>query len=99
MQKPLVAARYEKSLLDLAVEQNAVEDTLKDVQLLNAVCEQSRDFVNVLRSPIIHADKKESILNEVVSNKLHALTKAFIKLLTNKGREANLPEIAEAFIA
>lgn len=99
MQNPRLATRYAKSLLDLAVEQNAVENTLKDVQLLNAVCEQSRDFVNVLRSPIIHADKKQSILNEVVGNKLHPLTTAFIKLLTNKGRESNLPEIAEAFIA
>ena len=30
MQNPRLATRYAKSLLDLAVERNSVEDTLKD---------------------------------------------------------------------
>lgn len=99
MQNPRLASRYAKSLLDLAKEQNVVEVTLKDVQFLDAVSRQSRDFVNMLRSPIINADKKHKILSEVIGNQLHTLTQAFMTLLVNKGREANLPEIAEAFIA
>lgn len=99
MQNPRLAIRYAKSLLDLAIEQNSVEDTLSDVQLLHAICSQSSEFVNVLRSPIIHADKKQSILDAVMGSKLHTLTEAFIRLLINKGREANLPEIATTFIS
>ena len=100
MQNPRLASRYAKSLLDLAVEQNQVEVTLKDIQLLSAVCHQSRDFANMLRSPIIKADKKHAIINAIIGNELQApLTKAFINLLVNKGREANLPEIADAFIS
>ncbi len=99
MQNPRLASRYAKSLLDLAVEQNQVEVTLKDIQLLSAICHQSRDFANMLRSPIIKADKKHAIINAIIGDKLQApLTKAFINLLVNKGREANLPEIADAFI-
>lgn len=98
MQNPRLAIRYAKSLLDLAIEQNSVEDTLNDVQLLHAICSQSSEFVNMLRSPIIHADKKQSILDAIIGNKIHTLTQAFIRLLVNKGREANLPEIATAFI-
>ena len=100
MQNPRLASRYAKSLLDLAIEQNQVEATLKDIQLLSAVCHQSRDFVNMLRSPVIKADKKHAIINAVIGDKLQApLSKAFISLLVNKGREGNLPEIADAFIS
>ena len=99
MQNPRLASRYAKSLLDLAVEQNQLETTLMDTQLLQAVGRQSRDFANMLRSPIIKADKKQQIINAVLGDKLGTLTKAFINLLVNKGREANLPEIADAFIS
>ncbi len=99
MRNPRLAGRYAKSLLDLAVEQNAVAATLQDMQLLDGISAQSPEFVNMLRSPIIKGDKKQKIITAVVSDKLSTLTKAFVNLLTNKGREANLPEIATAFIA
>jgi F-type H+-transporting ATPase subunit delta len=98
MQNPRLAARYSKSLLDLSVEQNQVDTVLADIQLLDNVCLHSKDFSNMLRSPIIKADKKLAIIEAVLGSKLSALTKGFIKLLVNKGREANLPEMAHAFI-
>ncbi len=99
MQNPRLASRYAKSLLDLAQEQNSMDATLQDVKLLDAISKGSRDFENMLRSPIINADKKQDIIAAVVGNRLSPLTQAFVKLLVNKGREANLPEIAAAFIA
>lgn len=99
MQNPRLASRYAKSLLDLAKEQNSLDATLNDVKFLDAVSKGNRDFENMLRSPIIKADKKQDILNAVFGDRLSPLTQAFIKLLVNKGREANLPEIAGAFIA
>ena len=99
MQNPRLAARYAKSLLDLAVEQNQLDATLADIKLLDQVTAQSREFANVLRSPVIKADKKQAIIEAVLGNQLAALTKAFVTLLVNKGREINLPEIAKAFIS
>ena len=68
------------------------------MQYLQAVCKASRDFVNLLRSPVVKADKKESILAAVTNGKVSALTTAFNNLLINKGRESDLPEIVNAFI-
>lgn len=99
MQNPRLASRYAKSLLDLAVEQNSLPVTLQDMQLIHAIAQQSHEFVNVLRSPIIKGDKKKAIIDAVVGDKMSTLGKAFIVLLVNKGRERNLPEIAEAFIS
>lgn len=99
MPNPRLASRYAKALLDLAVEQKAVDTTLQDIRILEASCKQSRDFTNVLRSPIIKADKKQAIMDAVLGNQISALTSGFMKLLVSKGREANLPEIADAFLA
>lgn len=98
MPNPRLASRYAKSLLDLAVEQNNLEATLKDVQLLDQVT-KNRDFASMLRSPIIKADKKQDIIKAVLGNNLGQLTQAFVNLLVSKGREGNLPEIASAFIS
>ncbi|MBC7552707.1 MAG: ATP synthase F1 subunit delta [Taibaiella sp.] len=98
MRNPRLASRYAKSLLDLAIERNSVPETLADIQLLNSVCRSSREFKVMLQSPVVPGAKKLSVINAVVSDRLHELTKAFISLLVTKGRELNLPEIGEAFI-
>lgn len=98
MPNPRLAARYAKSLVDIAVEKNQLEAVYADVKFLEAVCLGSREFVNLLRSPVIKADKKEKIIEAVTARKVSPLTTAFNKLLTSKGRESELPEILKAFI-
>ncbi len=98
MPNPRLAGRYAKSLIDLAQERGQLEVVYADMKFLLAVCKSSRDFVNVLRSPIIPAGKKQSIFDAVVKDKVSDLTVLFSKLLVNKGREGDLPEVVEAFI-
>lgn len=98
MPNPRLAGRYAKSLVDLATEKGQLEVVYKDMQYLQAVCKSSREFVNLLRSPVIKADKKDSIISAVTKANVSELTAAFNKLLVVKGRESELPEIAGAFI-
>lgn len=98
MPNPRLAARYAKSLLDLSVEQNSLEAVYTDMLMLQGLIKGNRDFANLLRSPIISADKKDKILAAVTEGRVNPLTAAFNKLLVAKGRESNLPEIAVAFI-
>ena len=98
MPNPRLATRYAKSILDLAIEQGQLEAVFADMQWLGAVCKGSREFVNMLRSPIIKADTKKKIVEAVTAGKLSELTAAFNRLLITKGRESNLPEIINAFI-
>src|SRR6516225_7204616 len=95
---PRLAARYAKSILDLSLEKNQLEAVHNDMLLLKETLHNSRDLVNLLRSPIIKADKKGKILNAIFTGKISPLTSAFITLLLNKEREGNLPEIAAAFV-
>lgn len=98
MPNPRLASRYAKSLIDLAVEKNLLEAIHGDMQYLQAVCKASKEFVNLLRSPIVKADKKDAILAAVISGKVNEFTAAFIKLLVKKGREGDLPEIAQSYV-
>lgn len=96
MSNTMIATRYSKSLLDLAVEQNVLEETLEDMKLFKQVLE-NRDFFLLLKSPIVKKDKKISILNVIFQGKINKLTLAFLDILTRKGRENILPEITSEF--
>ncbi len=98
MPNPRLATRYAKSLIGLAQERGELETVYQDMLYLQAICKSNRDFVNLLRSPVIKAGKKEAIIVAVTKDKISALTTAFTKLLTDKGREEDLPEIINAFI-
>jgi F-type H+-transporting ATPase subunit delta len=98
MQNPRLAAVYAKSLADLATERNQLDQVYADVQYLKAVCNASRPFVLMLKSPIIYADKKQTIVSEITKGNVSDLTAAFDTLVIKKGREGYLPEILDAFV-
>jgi F-type H+-transporting ATPase subunit delta len=98
MLNPRLATRYAKSLLDLAIEKGQLNTVYKDMQYLQAVTQGNREFVVVLKSPVISPDKKEAILEAVTRGNISTITDLFMRLLLRKGREMNLPEIANAFI-
>lgn len=98
MPNPRLAARYAKSLIDLANERNQVEPVYNDMLFLQALCRDSRDFLMLLRSPVVKADKKIAIVLAVTKGKISELTDSFNRLMITKGRESYLPEISSAFI-
>ena len=99
MPNPRLASRYAKSLIDLALEKDELEKVFADMQWLQQVIKGSRDFANLLRSPIIKADKKEKIVEAIIGKQVSNITSLFIRLLITKGRESNLPEIIVSFIS
>lgn len=98
MQNPRLAERYAKSLVDLSTELKQLDTVHDDIMLLKSVCNKSREFVMMLNSPIITADKKFKILTAVTEGKISKITQTFIQLLCSKNRESSLPEIISSFI-
>ncbi len=98
MLNPRVASRYAKSLIGLAIEKGSLEKVYEDMQFMRAVIKGSSEFATLLKSPVVAADKKQAIIDAVTQGKVGELTASFNKLLIRKGREANLLEIAQAFI-
>jgi len=98
MQNPRLATRYAKSLIDLSVEKGQLENVFSDMLWLQSVCKTNKDFVTMLKSPIIKSDKKQKIVEAITDGRISEITKGFNRLLIAKGRESNLPEVAAAFV-
>lgn len=94
-----VARRYSKSLIDLAKDQGVLDSANKDMAYVLKVIKANRELRALLNNPIISADKKVKILTAVFSSNITKLTNEFITLLTKKGRDNYLEEIARQFIA
>lgn len=92
-----VASRYVKSLLGLAVERNVLEEVHNDMQLFSRVCKENRNFVSMLRSPVIRHENKRAILKKVFKGKVNDLTMGILDIITQKNREPILPAMAEEF--
>lgn len=99
MQNPRLAGRYAKSLIDLALEKNALEEVYNDMLSLQNVFRTNRQFVTIMRSPVIMPDKKLDIFKAVAqAGSISQFTSLFFQLLVRKSREASFPEIVNAFI-
>ena len=92
-----VASRYAKSLLDLSIEKNALEEVHRDMQLFDQICEQNRDFWLLLKNPIINHAKKLGVLESLFKDRVHHITASFFEIITRKNREPVLASIAKEF--
>lgn len=98
MKGSILSTRYAKSLLGLALEQNALDAVYGDMQAVSTACADNRDLSLLLKSPVVKTDKKLSILKEVFGGMLGELSMSFMVLLTSKRRENHLEGISNAFI-
>ncbi|QQS29591.1 MAG: ATP synthase F1 subunit delta [Sphingobacteriales bacterium] len=91
-----LASRYAKSLLDLALENNKLEQVYDDVLEFDKAL-HSRDLLLMLKSPIIKSDKKLAIIKEIFKDHFEPITSGFINLVITKHREFYLPEVISSF--
>jgi len=95
MRNPLVATRYAKALIDLAVDTNQLDAVRKDVDFLRAV--QTPELLAMLASPVIRGEKKSKVFRAIFHGKVTELTEKFFDLVFRKGREFVMRDIGSAF--
>jgi len=98
MKQSLVGTRYAKALLQLSAEQNLLDRVYNDMLVINNVFLTNKDFLSLLKSPIIKTDKKLKIINQVFKDKISDLTKLFINIITKKKREGRFKDMVESFV-
>lgn len=97
MAESRAAYRYVKSLLSLAVEKGVLETVHHDMQVITGICTTNREFVMMLKSPLIRHERKRAILEKMFMGKVDALTMSILDILTRKNRERLIPSIATEF--
>jgi len=98
MQNTKLANRYSKALLDLALEQNVLDEVYSNMKQLTMMVDENRELQLLLKSPIVKADKKIAIFSELFAA-FHKLSKDFVTLITKNRRDSDLNIIAKEFIS
>jgi len=93
----IVASRYAKSLMELAVENKQLDAVKNDMKTVQLVCNQNHEFILFLNSPVIKTDKKLAVLSDLFKGKISDLSLSFLNLITSKRREAYIGDITAAF--
>lgn len=98
MAETKVARRYAKSLLDLGVERNVVDQLHNDMICVHSAIRGSRELAQFFKSPVINTDKKENVLKELFGGKVQQMTLEFFMIITRKKREYYIEDIAQSFL-
>ena len=92
-----VAARYGKSLMDLAQEKSKDEAVYNDMVMVADLAQNSPELKQLLRNPIISGSDKLKVLSKVFES-TDELTKRFVELVVERKRESALAEMALDYI-
>lgn len=93
-----LAYRYSKALLDLAIDQKKLDEVKSDIDEFVVNCDENRDLVLMLKSPIIQPSKKISIIDTIYKGRISELSLKFFHIVINKKRESGLLDIAKSFL-
>lgn len=91
------ANRYAKALLDAAIEQEILEKTKEDMAFIQSTILSSPELRLFLKSPIVKKEQKKAALLAIFDKKIGDLSINLLNLLSQKGRENLLEDIAANF--
>ncbi len=84
MSSVIASRRYASALLSAAEEGGFLDQATQELAQIKIVLDQSRELVHVLRSPVINADKKTHILQEVFADTVGDKVMIFFKADSQK---------------
>jgi F-type H+-transporting ATPase subunit delta len=92
-----VARRYAKAVFSLAQEQNAIDQITSEVRQVGDVVNGSPDLRAALSNPTVAPPVRKAIMTEILSRMgVSGTVRNAVLLITDHGRAASLPHIADA---
>lgn len=92
-----IARRYSSALFKAAEEKGTLESVEDSVTRIMPYFKPHYDLISILSNPVLQGEEKFAILKKVFPF-LDQLTTDFFKLVIEKKREAQLPEIVMQFL-
>jgi F-type H+-transporting ATPase subunit delta len=97
MSQRTVTRRYAAALYEEANANGVLEAVDEDVLMLLESLDANRPLARVFESPVIPQDKKDSIVRELLNDRVEDLTVRFLRLLIQKDRETMTEEILDQY--
>lgn len=93
-----LAKRYAKALVEIGSERNALEKYGDDLSAITGLMETSKDFREVVISPVFTKEDKKAIAGSVLAKlETDQMVTNFINLLIDRKRIDQLPGIEQCF--
>lgn len=92
-----IAVRYARSLFDLALEKEVLDDVYWDMKEVGRLSSM-QEVKDVIDSPVITHQKRKEIMLSLMGEKVNPLTVRFIDLMFKQGREEFLGAASRNFI-
>ncbi len=89
-----ISVRYAKALFMLGKEKNLLSSIKEDMDYIAAVCNQSVDFKEFLKNPVVQTSKKTQIIKRIFETKISELSLRFLELIVKNKREVFIPMIS-----
>ncbi|WP_263820940.1 ATP synthase F1 subunit delta [Salinibacter sp.] len=97
MSQRTVTRRYAAALYEEANANGVLEAVDEDIRMLLESLDSNRPLVRVFESPVIPQDKKDSIVRELLGDRVEGLTVRFLRLLIRKDRETMTEAILDQY--
>ena len=94
----LVVKRYATALFDLAASEGAMAKYEEEVKVIVKALHDEPDFMAVLQDHKVTREDKISIVENIFTEKVSAPIVGLLVLLVNKGRQAEILNVLEAFL-
>jgi F-type H+-transporting ATPase subunit delta len=93
-----LAGRYASALFDLARDRKQIESVSRSLEALNQALVDSRDFAELIDSPLVSRDEAGKALAAVAAQlNLDPVTANFLGVLARNGRKRELRSVIRAF--
>lgn len=86
MKHSLLVHRYAKAFLELAVQNDIVDNALNDLLLVKTTIEGSAELDALINQPFASKERKTNIINKLFNDRVSAITLNLINLLIEKNR-------------
>ncbi len=94
-----VAKRYAQALFRTAKDADVIKAVEDDLNGIANLVQNDESFQEFLMSPHVSADEKIAIADKLFSDRITALSMRAVRLLLEKGREAEFVNLRDGFIA
>lgn len=94
----LVVKRYATALFDLAASEGAMAKYEEEVKVIVKALHDEPDFMAVLQDHKVTREDKISIVENIFTEKVSTPIVGLLVLLVNKGRQAEILNVLEAFL-
>ena len=92
-----IAKAYGKTLYDLAVECESVEQMLDEITTLRQAFEENPQFLTLMNTPNLTKEERVSIVDDSFGGKIHIYLLNFLKVLVENGASHEFIDTAKQF--